>query len=339
MLKNIIIIIVIIILIPCILAQLLILNTYIFSNTKLSCNIVKNLITKISPLAYIGNLSPMIYTSGKYMKSNKIDIIICNHINTIDYCINMAVIKKYDDREIYYIVKKNTILIPGMGFVLACADDLKLNRVIEDDGDNIRKFINKLTSGIIIIYPEGTRYTKQKYIDSVKYCEENKLPILKNTLFPKMKGLHLLCTNLINENKMGNIIDLSIIIDNYRHANGDIFTLLNNKNGNTFCVISTYNVPFDNSINEYNDFKKWFVNIWKTKDNMITDIATANDTNIYTPVIHKLETSEYFLLVFIISLFIYIVIITKGTYIPISFLLSYIITYFKHYYKINDNIW
>ena len=72
---------------------------------------------------------------------------------------------------------------------------------------------------------------------------------------------------------------------------------------------------------------------------MITDIATANDTNIYTPVIHKLETSEYFLLVFIISLFIYIVIITKGTYIPISFLLSYIITYFKHYYKINDNIW
>lgn len=46
------------------------------------------------------------------------------------------------------------------------------------------------------IFCEGTRYTKEKYEESMKVAKEKGLPILKHHLLPRAKGFNLMVSQL-----------------------------------------------------------------------------------------------------------------------------------------------
>ena len=316
-------------------SQTLTLASYLIGKQSKIGDLSKNIMTSVFPLLYTKGFNSSIYYSGNYIKTDKIDIIVSNHISSVDFMLFTSLIRQYDDRNIYVLIKKNIVFTPGLGFIALSALDIKLNRKIEDDESNIIAALKKIKSGIIVIMPEGTRYTPEKYKSSQEYSISNNLHIFKNTLYPKMKGLWTICNILTKENRMGNIIDLTIMIEKLRGKKGYIKQVLTTEFGNTYGVINTYTLPkssieSSDQIRSYDTFKTWFIDIWKKKDNILDRIQTPNEF-IYSKLNHEFKSSEYILLVFIVSLFIYLILQTNGMYLVYSLGISYIITLLSLY--------
>ena len=100
------------------LALVLILPSYTVAKNKESANFSKNIIMDILPLMYQYCFNSPIYYSGEYQKSNKIDIVIANHINTIDFGIYLSLVKKFDDRNPFFVMKLLTNFLLVMAFLI-----------------------------------------------------------------------------------------------------------------------------------------------------------------------------------------------------------------------------
>jgi len=303
--------------------------SYLIGQNRKGGEFAKTYAMWLLDIFYQKGLKSTIYFSGKYENTDKIDVIISNHIHPVDFIIQSSIHRNFDKKPIFFILQKKLVFFPGIGFSMCSALDIKLNRKIEDDLDNLVTSIRKIKNGIIVIMPEGTRFTPEKRVIAQKYSRDNNLPIFKNTLFPKMKGMWLICNILTNENRMGNIIDLTLMVENYKHQKIYTKQLLSKKLGNTLCVINNYTTPAG-IIQDYDIFKKWFLDIWKIKDNILVNMYTENDTNIYTKLNNKVSTTEYSIAVFLIILFTYLMIKTKGRYLGYSLIISYIITFIRY---------
>jgi 1-acyl-sn-glycerol-3-phosphate acyltransferase len=245
----------------------------------------------------------------------------------MDFAVYLSLIRLFDNRDVYFVLKRDIVFIPGGGFTLCVGPDIKLNRKLEDDQENIINSIKKMKSGIIIIMPEGTRFTPEKQKLAQEYSKENNYPVFKNTLFPKMKGIYLISKILNENNKLGRIIDFSTIIENFHLKTTHMTDLLTKPLGNTYSVIRTYDIP-TNYLNNYDKFKKWFLKIWKKKDTILDNIKNYN----YDILKAELKSYDYMIMIIMITLFIYLTMHSNGLFLPLSFVASYIITsiyYFK----------
>jgi len=307
------------------LSQIFLLGSYLIGKKELGSIISKNTLASVFPLIYQNGFNTTMYYNGLYKKTNKIDIIIANHLNTSDFMINVSIIRQYDDRDIYCIFKKELLFIPS-GIILA-ETDIILNRKIEDDIENIIKSIKNIKSGIILMFPEGTRYTQKKHTESMQYSIDNNLTVYNNLLYPKMKGLWTLYNILLKEKRLGNIIDITSRIENLKNVDGGIFNILKYNFGNTFTCVNSYIFPV---IKEYDDFKKWFLRIWDKKESVLDNILTKNDNIIYKKLKINIKSSEYILLIFIITLFIFVCVKTNGLYLLFSLIISYILSFIKY---------
>ena len=270
-----------------------------------------------------------IYYKGNYVKTNKIDIIISNHINTLDFCLNSVLVKNFDNRNIENCLKEKFTYIPGIGFFTCFSNDIKLNRKIKYAKDEIIKTVKKLNNSVIIIMPEGTRFSNEKLKLSNEYSKKNNLQIFKNILYPKMKGLWTLIKTLIEDNKMGNLIDFTHSVPNFKNTKAELMKLITNDMGNTYTLIKTYNVPKDKSLNDYNNFKKWFLKIWSIKEN---NLELMNNNKILG---YKILPINIFLidklhLIISIIIFIYIIYRTKGKIILYGNIILYLMVIIKN---------
>ncbi len=326
--KKIITIIVLLIFIICI-SQTIILGSYPINKKQEAVSMAKSIIMSLYPYAYTYGFDSNIYHQGNYNSSinisnnDKVDIVISNHINTLDFCIYLSLIREFDSREIYLIVKKELVLLPGLGSILTAGNDIKLNRKLDEDQENIINSVKKIKNGIIIIMPEGTRFTEEKKIKSQQYSKENNLPVFNNTLYPKMKGLYIVCNALHNDNKLGNIIDMTCMVENFKNKTAYMNNLLNKKLGNSFANITSYNVQSE-SLKDYELFKKWFLIQWERKDKLLDSMST--NTNEYTKLVPSLKSYEYMIIIVLVILFFYLLTHMNGLSLPISLIISLLIS-------------
>ena len=310
--------------------QTLLLGSILIGMNNQTTNIVKNVIISLMPLVYTYCFDSPINYNAKYNPSDKVDILISNHTTTMDFVVYLSLLRQFDNRDVYFVLKRDVIFIPGGGFTLCVGPDIKLNRKLEDDQENIINSVKKMKSGIIIIMPEGTRFTPEKQELAKKYSIDNNLPVFKNTLFPKMKGIYLISKILNENNKLGKIIDFSIIVENFHLKTARMKDLLTKPLGKTFSVIRTYNIPIK-YLDNYEKFKKWFLKLWQKKDNILDNICNAPNYD-YMILKPELKSKDYMIMIIMITLFIYLIMHSNGLFLPLSFIVSYIITaiyYFK----------
>ena len=315
-------------------SQTITLGSYLFGNKEEGANIAKDIIISFLPYLYTYGFDSKILYQGNYnLTNNKVDIIISNHINTIDFTIYLSLIRLFDHRPIYFLFKKTILFIPGSGFILGSGNDIKMNRKLEDDIDNINVSISKIKEGIIILMPEGTRYTDDKFKAAQKYSKNNNLPIFNNTLFPKMKGLFVISNILKKNDRLGNIIDFTIEIEKFKKKKTYMDIMMTKKLGKTFCIINSYNIP-EIVLNNYNNYKEWFLStVWIKKDKALDIIQTIDNYKEFVP---KMKGYEYFILIICITLFFYLAFHTNGLFIPLSLLLTYIMMY-STFRKLKNN--
>jgi 1-acyl-sn-glycerol-3-phosphate acyltransferase len=313
------------------LSQTLLLGSLLIGKYNECTSMIKNIGVNILEIVYTYCFKSTIHYNAQYNPSDKVDILISNHTTTMDFIVYLSLLRQFDNRDFYFVLKRDVIFVPGGGFSLCVGPDIKLNRKLEDDHKNIVHSVKKMKSGIIIIMPEGTRFTPEKQKLAQQYSKDNNYPIFKNTLFPKMKGIYLIAKILNENNKLGKIIDFSTIIENYHLKTGYMTDLFKKPLGNTYSVIRTYNIP-TNKLNDYNIFKKWFIKLWQKKDNILDNMRNTLDYKILKP---ELKSYNYMIIIVIITLFMYLTMHSNMMYLPLSFLTSYIITA-VYYFKIKN---
>ena len=308
-------------------SQIFVLGSYI-GGQKMAVQasiIAQNVLFNLLPYIYQNCFNSIIYYSGIYNNTDKIDIVIGNHINAIDISIYASIIKQYDTRDIYVAYINGHIYVPGSGFIASMSPNIKISRNFNNDKYTIINTLKKIKKGIIFIFPEGTRYNDLKQKQSQQFSKDNNLHVFKNILYPKMKGIWLIVSCLHELNKLGNVIDITVLLTNYRNKECTTYKLFTTEIGNTFGVISSYTI-MKNNFNDYNMFKLWFLDIWIKKDNILDKIQTKDDINIYKTINADIPMSSYILLILVTSIFIYLMSKSKGLFLPISLIITYLIT-------------
>ena len=307
----------------------ILLLSYLFGKNKEMSEFLKYYSIDLCNLTYQNGLNSKIYYSGEYLKSNKIDILISNHINTLDFILNIIVSKYFGDVSYNIFMSKHTTYLPGIGLIISSSTDIKLNRKLKEDKDNIINSINKVKNGIIIIFPEGTRYSPDKHRNAIKYSNDNKLPVFNNTLFPKMKGLWLIINTLKKNNRLGNLIDISYEIPNFKKKKIHVKELFKYELGNTYAFIKTYKIPTNLNFEDYEIFKNWFLSIWKKKDIYLENMNKYK----YKKLTYENNYIYWLSVILVIYLFIYFNFYTKGKLFIVTTFISYIIIFFRNKFK------
>jgi 1-acyl-sn-glycerol-3-phosphate acyltransferase len=299
---------------------LLILPLSIIGKSKLGNQLARDLFQPHMDIFYSYGFNSKIKYSGDVKFTDKVDILVCNHVNTIDFAIYISLLKQFTDKELYFISRNNAKYIPIFGFYMNFYNFIRINKNLEIDSNILIEAINKIDSGIIVILPEGTRFTEDNYKKSQEYSRKNNLHVFNNLLYPKMKGLHIICDTLNKNNKLGNIIDFTIKVDNMFLKKSHIGDMITNKLGDTLVVINNYNI---NQTDNYDLFKNFFIKKWIIKDNIL------NNTDKYKYTTLKRSIPYYKVFFIIYFIFIFISIIRSSSYIllPSIIMIMYLIIY------------
>ncbi len=307
--------------------------SYFMGDTEREINSVFDVKFDVCSFVYTKLLKSNIYYKGNYNKliSNKVDIFIGNHLIYYDFMPYITIIRQFDNRPIYFITMEYLMKVPGLGILASNHILLDYNK-----NDNFRKncmrAIKNIDEGIIIIMPEGHLRRPIQIKDSDKYCKENNYPLLKHTCFPKIKGLYTIIDILREQNKLGNLLDFNIHMEHFKPENTDkeiLKTFINNKLGDTFISFKIHQLN-ESNINNYDNFKKWFIPLWYNKEKELDYIINTNINN-KSKLINEYKLYEYklkpkLIIYFIITFLILLFFInnTNWIYIPISMISSII---------------
>ncbi|KAI1292490.1 1-acyl-sn-glycerol-3-phosphate acyltransferase delta [Halotydeus destructor] len=129
-------------------------------------------------------------------------VIVVNHTYTLDWLWVLYFLEQHGSLGLVKAVAKKSLqYIPVIGWNLYFSDCLFLARNWKRDAAYLKKSLSGLQDGgnQYVLFPEGTRFTKDKLISSNEYAEENHLPPMKYHLYPKSRGLAQIIRHL-NEN-------------------------------------------------------------------------------------------------------------------------------------------
>lgn len=297
----------------------------IFKKDSIISPIIKDVFSSLISSGLKYGFQPKMYYTNKIEQSNKVDIIIANHISTIDTNIILTFLNYCGITNYILVGKKELMYLPGFGFHFMTDNHIKLSRNWDKDEHSLHQQIEKINNGVIIIFPEGTRFEPDKLKTGQKFSLENDLPVYNNLLVPKSKGLWTIFNELKKRNKMGKLYDMTIVMQNFIGKTAYLTDLVLKDTGNIF-IINREIQPINYS--EHSDFKNYLLKEWKKKDELI---------NIYDKIVYeKMEIPDNKLYIFYSILF--IISITYGLkkpenrfYFIGTILLSYMMTFSKKF--------
>lgn len=261
---------------------------------------------------------------------DKIDIIVCNHTSTLDFLLVMSYLEEFEIDSYNFVFKNEITYTPGFGFIMYANPDIKLNRNWEQDKETLGKQLDKIKTNekkqVILIFPEGTRLTETKLREGQEFSKLNNLPVFNNLMVPKSKGLWFIINHLNNSGKLGRIWDVTLIFPNYIQKSIKATDIFGKPIGDVNMVWREVNL--DLNFKNPDEFKKWLINLWITKDSFIKHHNKLVFNQIYPD--KKTKTSNKLLIVILLTVLIGCF-FNKYTryYLLGSLLLSYILIIFK----------
>lgn len=199
-----------------------------------------------------------------------VDIIICNHITTIDFLIIMVYLKYFGINSFNFILNYKVKYIVGFGLVMYANPDIKVFRNWEQDQDNMHKQIEKFKTRlnhkkqVLIIFPEGTRYTEDKFKVAQEFSKSKGIPVYDHLLVPKARGLWFLINSFKKLNKLGRVWDITLTVPSMLGRSAYINDLIGKPIGPIYGTIKELKLDFN--YNDLESFKTWLFKNWKVKD-------------------------------------------------------------------------
>ena len=302
----------------------------LYFNKKLGDKIIRNLIFDMNTFIFNKNFnhkfkinidSTQVLNQMKVTKN--VDVLISNHYSSVDFMLIFYLLNCVNRKDMILLFKKELLYVPVVGSLLNSENYLKMNRSWEKDKNNLEKCIDRLKSGIVVIFPEGTRYSDVNYKKSKKYCLDNNLILNKKLLIPRVKGLFNIISILKKNNKFGNLYDITSVVpeimNNFHKTKYDYVKLFTTDLSISYHYLRKINIP--NYYSDYDIFKNWLYHLWNTKDFFIVNYKNYK----YKQLLGKYESKNIVTCYAIIITYIYLV-KTYPYHTGSSFLLFYSIT-------------
>ena len=257
-----------------------------FAKSKSMCNCFRY--QTIILLYYLlhKNFDANIFYKGANLETipGKVNIIVLNHISTVDWLIFYSfMIKKYSIDNVYQILKDDLLWYPCIGEICSSNNDIFVKRDWKSDESTIDKSLSKIKSGFIMIFPEGTRFTKKKLESSQLYAKEKNFVNLENVLLPKSKGVWKVINSLMRDNKLGNFYDITCISTRYKKTEMYMRDIFSDGVGDVYLDIKKVIYPDKNILIDNSEFKLWLHLIWKQKDILIDDFIKEDYEKLDSP--------------------------------------------------------
>lgn len=257
-----------------------------------------------------------------------IDVLICNHLSTIDHFL-LKIYLEYIGIESfnYSFAKSNFYYIPGIGLVCYSGTDIKFCRNWEEDKNILAEQIDKIETGtkkqLITIFPEGSRLTPEKLKDGQNFSKLNNFPVYDNLLVPKSKGLWFIVNHLNQTNRLGRVWDLTLAIPKFMKKSSYFNDILGKPIGPVYGMIKEIKIDFDTQNPEL--FKFWLLEKWKSKDEFLKNYKQF----IYKKLDNKPNHKHIALIILICLIFSILLRFKYGRiYLIISLIVSYIFIIF-----------
>ena len=256
-----------------------------------------------------------------------VDIIVANHISSCDYLLIISYLKYFNIDLFNFILKKEFCYYPGIGYIVYVNNHIKISRSWEKDEDAIKKQLDVIKKDnkkkqVIIIFPEGTRFTEDKFKEGQQFSKDNNYPIFNNLLVPRTKGLWLLVNILKEKGILGKIWDMTLIMPKNLGKSHFMKDIISKPIGKVFNYIKE--IKLTRKYKNMEKFKLWFFNQWKKKDFIINNYKNIG----FEEIIFK---TDYFKIIFVILtclLFIYLLTTYYGLiYSVVSIIIAYLMLF------------
>lgn len=136
-------------------------------------------------------------------KARMFGVIVANHSFTVDYITVHTLFDQFDRLTCVKLMGKNEIkYLPIAGWSAYLTDTVFVKRDWNRDRETLKSQLNELLDydcTFFTLYAEGTRFTSQKYRDSVEFCRSKNIEPFKHHLIPKPKGFVATLRHFIRE--------------------------------------------------------------------------------------------------------------------------------------------
>lgn len=165
-------------------------------------------------------------------------------------------------------IKKAIQYVPVIGWAWCFSDTLFLARDWSQDQSILKRVLDDLqdypSPVWILLFPEGTRYTREKYLASRQFAESRQLPVLKHHLVPRTKGFTYTLSRL-DKSKITCIYDVTLGCDTDTAP-----TLTNVLLGRrTQAHMYIRRIPISNIPEEETGAAKWLSDLYVEKDDLL----------------------------------------------------------------------
>ncbi|XP_057953560.1 1-acyl-sn-glycerol-3-phosphate acyltransferase 2-like [Malania oleifera] len=128
-------------------------------------------------------------------------IVICNHRSDIDWLVGWVLAERSGCLgSAVALMKKSIKFLPVIGWAMWFSDYIFLERSWAKDESSLKSGFQQLEDFSmpfwLAIFPEGTRFTQAKLQAAQEYAVSAGLPVPRNTLIPRTKGLVSAVNNL-----------------------------------------------------------------------------------------------------------------------------------------------
>jgi lysophosphatidic acid acyltransferase/lysophosphatidylinositol acyltransferase len=195
-------------------------------------------------------------------------VILMNHHYELDWLYGWMVTDRaglLGNGRVY--VKKMLKYVPIIGWAWGFSDVAFLERNWEKDKDNLAYKINQLldypSPVWILLFPEGTRFSAEKYAASQEFAAARGLPELKHHLIPRTKGFSFTVSRL-DPARINTIYDVTLVAGSETTAPPTLTSALMGKETVAHMYIRRFDlkdIPKDEA-----GSSAWLMNLFKEKD-------------------------------------------------------------------------
>ncbi|RNA42726.1 1-acyl-sn-glycerol-3-phosphate acyltransferase gamma-like [Brachionus plicatilis] len=158
-------------------------------------------------------------------------ICIMNHKYDIDWLIGWIVCQRLGILGGSKIIGKSSLrFVPLIGWCWVFTESIFIDRKWESDKQKLKEGLDKnlalYPDGYffnVLMFCEGTRFTKFKHEESMKIARAKGLPELKHHLLPRTKGFSIIARGA--QDRVGAIYDLNVGIVERNGARADVNTI------------------------------------------------------------------------------------------------------------------
>lgn len=224
---------------------------------------------------------------GDRIKPDKSYLCVVNHRSDLDWLLGLAYVARLGypyPGNAKSVVKASLAKVPIFGTLLRLAEFSFLTRSWATDKDKFLKALASLRtyseSGNplwFVLYPEGTRFTKEKQAYSQAYAATKELRPTTHVLFPRYKAFTAIVSTL--RGQFDGVIDATFMFEGEQPAIKGALA----GTASTVVHVHTKSYPMEDLPEGEEQLEQWLLERWYEKDKRIAafneDVSTLGDPN------------------------------------------------------------